>query len=174
MAFACSFIATGATGAQSAKPVVFTTLPKAVIAKLKAGETASTDLPGRATLTVMSANSDDSITGTVIFAVSDDARQKIATASGKVLTAIPANFLKIGVIASFRKGTACPIMHVEIPATEIEAADIRIQLDRTVLEINETQGQVAQLICAWTRQINANRQHRGIIAAINRLIVVEK
>jgi hypothetical protein len=170
LVLAFSLVGTNTSGAQSAQPVVFNTLSRPIIAKLTTGEAVA----GRLNLTLTAANDDDTITGTIVFAISDDARQKIADASGKALTAIPASFLKKDVIANFRKGTACPIMHIEIPQTEIEAADIRIRLERTALEINETQGQVAQLICAWTRQINANRQHRGIIAAINRLIVPEQ
>jgi hypothetical protein len=43
-----------------------------------------------------------------------------------------------------------------------------------VLDIHETPEQMNQLFCSWTRQINAKRQRRGIIAAINRLIQPEE
>jgi hypothetical protein len=174
LAFTCLITTGMGANAQNAKPVVFTTLSKVTIAKMQSAESDVTVVSGRATLTVTAANLDDTITGTIVYTISDNARQKIAKSSGKDLSTIPTTFFKKDVIASFPKGTACPVMHVIIPPTAIEGAGIELQLDRTVVEINETQGQMAQLICAWTRQINANRHRRGIIAAINRFITGEQ
>jgi hypothetical protein len=174
LAFAC-LITTGMKATvQNAKPVVFTTLSKVTVAKMQSDESDVTEVPGRVTLTVTAANFDDTITGTIVYTISDNTRQKIAKASGKDLSIIPTTFFKKDVISSFPKGTACPVMHVIIPPTVIEGAGIGLELERTVVEINESQGQMAQLICAWTRQINANRHRRGIIAAINRFIAGEQ
>jgi hypothetical protein len=171
LAFASLLVLSGIAHAQNAKPVVFATLPKATVARLSFGEAESIDVPGRATLTVTAANFDDTITGIIVYTIADEARQKISKALGIDLSGIPTSYLKKDVVAGFPDGTACPIMHLTVPALEVAGAGIKMQLDRTLLEINEQQGQMAQLICSWTRQINAKRQRRGIIAAINRLIV---
>ncbi|MCI0337973.1 MAG: hypothetical protein L0226_10370 [Acidobacteria bacterium] len=173
LAFAFLSISGITTYAQDTKPVVFTTPSKVAIAKLRAGETDSISLRGRATFTLTAANIDDTITGTLVYSVPDDARQKLAQLTGKSLKAIPARFSKKDVIAKFQKGTACPVVHLVITATEIEVEGTSIQFDRIVLDINETRQEMSQLFCAWTRQINANRHRRGIIAAINRLITEE-
>jgi hypothetical protein len=153
---------------QNSNPVVFTTQPKPAIAKLISAE--KTTLEGRANLTVTKANDDDTITGIFVFTISDDARQKLAELSNSDLEEIPAKFSREDVIARFQKGTSCPTLHLEIASVEMEAAGTTMQFDRIVLDIVETQQQMSQLFCAWSRQINARRHRRGIIAAINRLI----
>ena len=156
--------------AQNGKPVIFTTQSNLAIARFKSGETDKIPVRGRAAFTLTEANDDDTLKGTVAFTIPDDGRKKLAQISGKDLGAVPTNYLKKDVIAIFRKGTACPIAHIVIPTTELNASGIKLQLDRVEIEISENQQPITQLLCAWTRQINANRQRRGIIAAINRLI----
>jgi hypothetical protein len=153
---------------QNSNPVVFTTQPRPAIAKLVSAE--QTTLEGRANLTVTKANDDDTITGIFVFTISDDARQKLAELSNSDLEEIPAKFSREDVIAKFPKGTSCPTLHLEIASVEMEAVGTTMQFDRIVLDIAETQQQMSQLFCAWSRQINARRHRRGIIAAINRLI----
>jgi hypothetical protein len=172
---------TASSWGQTQKVVVYNTSPKLVTAKLntgnseeKAGEKDSYSVRGKATLTIVAANEDDTITGTLSFSLTDSARRKVAQLSGKTLDAIPANIIKRDVVAAFIPDTACPVVHLEIRKTELEIAGARATLDRLVLDIIETQDRIPQLFCAWTRQINAKRQHRGIVAAINRLISPEQ
>jgi hypothetical protein len=129
---------------------------------------------GYAALTVTYANDNDTITGTFILSFSDDARQKIAEIAGKPLNSIPANILKKDIVAVFQSGTSCPVVHLKINGMELEIAGVKATINRTVLDMVETQDQVPQLICSWTRQINTKRQRRGIIAAVNRLISPEQ
>ena len=119
------------------------------------------------------ANNDDTLTGTLIFTISNEGRKKIAQASGKWLNSIPASVTQKGVVAGFRRGAACPVVNLEIGAMELDVAGVKLSFNRIVLEVIETSGEVPQHICAWTRQINTGRPRRGVIASLNRLIAVE-
>jgi hypothetical protein len=48
-----------------------------------------------------------------------------------------------------------------------------LSFERVAVNVIETPEAVPQHFCVWTRQINANRQRRGVIASLNRLITVE-
>jgi hypothetical protein len=49
----------------------------------------------------------------------------------------------------------------------------KLSFKRLVVDVIETPQEVQQHFCFWTRQINANRPRRGVIASLNRLITVE-
>ncbi len=160
--------------AQAAKPVVYTTPPKLAVAKLKSGESNIYDVRGKATFTLTAANDNDTVAGTLVYTIPNDARQKIAQHTGKPLDSIPAVVARKDVIAGFQHDTACPVVHLEMGAIELDVAGAKLQFNRIVLDIVETADDVPQHFCAWTRQINAKRQRRGIIASLNRLITVEQ
>jgi len=170
-----AFAQSGAqSNAQSAKPVIYTTAPKLAIAKLKSDESNVYDARGKAAFTVTAANDNDTVTGTLVYTIPDEARQKIAQLSAKPLAAIPASVTKKDVVAGFQSGTACPVVILEIGATELELAGMKLRFNRITLDVIETADQVPQHFCAWTRQINAKRQRRGIIASLNRLLTGEQ
>lgn len=162
------------SNAKPAKPVIYTTAPKLAIAKLKSGESSVYDVRGKTAFTVTAANEDDTVVGTLIYTIPDDAREKIAQLSAKPLASIPASVTKKDVIASFQPGTACPVVNLEIGAAELDVAGVKLNFNRITLDVIETADQVPQHFCAWTRQINAKRQRRGIIASLNRLITGEQ
>jgi hypothetical protein len=78
------------------------------------------------------------------------------------------------VVAGFRKGTSCPTVGIEIGDTELDVAETKLSFKHVVVDVIETTDEVPQHFCFWTRQINANRPHRGVIASLNRLITVEQ
>src|SRR5438309_8423027 len=92
------------------KPETISTAPKLVITKLKIGEADSYEVRGKATFTLTAANSDDSVAGTLIYTLPDDARQKVAQMTGKQLSEIPASITTKDVVANFQKATACPVV----------------------------------------------------------------
>lgn len=149
-------------------PVVFTTPPKLVRARLRADEKITLD--GRASFTVTKANEDDTITGTVVYTIAEDARRKLADFSGYFLEEIPAKYSRENVTAKFPKGAICPTLHLEIGPVELTAAGTTLEIDRVVLDVVESPQKMSQYLCNWARQINAHRQRGGIIGAINRLI----
>jgi len=154
--------------------VVYTTPLKTAVARLKSGESGDSEVRGKVTFTIAAANYDDTVVGTLIFTISEEARKKIAEATGEPLTSIPAYVSRKDVTAGFRKGTSCPMISLEIGAVELELGAAKLSFGRVVVNVIETREEVPQLFCVWTRQINANRQRRGVIASVNRLITVEQ
>ena len=154
-------------------PIVFTTAPKLVIGQLQSGGGPALPVRGHASLTITVANENDTLAGTFVYTLPDDIRQKIAQRSGKALNNISANIQVKNVTANFQRGTACPLLKIEVLIKEADVAGAKLLFDRVTLDIQETPNQMNQLFCSWTRQINAKRQRHGIIAAINRLIQVE-
>ncbi len=159
--------------ARQTNPVVYTTPPKTAISKLKEGESDVHEIRGKATFMVTAANFNDTVTGTLIYSLSDEDRKRIAQVSGKPMSSVPASVVKKDLVAGFEAGAACPVVSLEIAATELEVAGVKLSFNRIVADIIETQENVPQHFCAWTRQINAKRQRRGIIASLNRLITGE-
>jgi len=153
--------------------LVYRTPPKTFAAKLKSGASNVHEVRGKVTFTPTTANNDDTVAGTLVYAIPDEARQKIAQVSGKLLSSIPASMAQKDVVASFRSGASCPVVSIEIGATELDVAGVKLGFNRIVVDVIETSEQIPQHFCAWTRQINAKRPRRGIIASLNRLISVE-
>ncbi len=153
--------------------VVYTTPPKTSAARLQLGESEAYEVRAIVTFTLTAANYDDTVAGTLVFTIPEDARKKIAEVSGSPLTSIPASVARKDVVAGFQKGTSCPIVSIEIGAMELDVAGAKLSFDRVVVAVIETREEVPQHFCVWTRQINANRKRRGVIASLNRLITVE-
>jgi hypothetical protein len=164
---------TQAADTRQAPQVVYTTPPKTSVAKFKLGESEAREIRGKVTFTLTAANYDDTVVGTLVFTIPEEARKKMAEASGEPLTSIPAIVAQKDVAAGFRKGTSCPVVSLEIGATEMNVAGAKLSFDRVVVNVIETHEEVPQHFCVWTRQINANRHRRGIIASLNRLITAE-
>jgi hypothetical protein len=143
------------------------------VARLKAGELEAGEVRINLTFTLTAANYDDTMAGTLVFTIPKEARKKIAEAACEPLSSIPASVTRKDVIAGFRKGTSCPTVGIEIGDTELDVAGAKLSFKRIVVDMIETTQEVPQHFCFWTRQINANRPHRGVIAALNRLVTVE-
>jgi hypothetical protein len=162
-----------AVDARQTPQVVYTTPPKTSVARFKLGESEACEVRGKVTFTLTAANYDDTVVGTLVFTIPEGARKKIAEASGEPLTSIPARVARKDVAAGFRKGTSCPEVSLEIGATELDVDGAKLSFDRVVVNVVESIEEVPQHFCVWTRQINANRSRRGVIASLNRLIIVE-
>lgn len=113
------------------------------------------------------------MTGILTYTLPDDARQKIADRVGKSRSQIASKIRRGGMTAVFKRGTACPVLKLEVQDPWLEVEGIKVNFQRLNLEIPETAEEMPQLICTWTRQLNTKRQRRGVIAAINRLISPE-
>ncbi|MGE0127844.1 MAG: hypothetical protein AB7U82_07180 [Blastocatellales bacterium] len=159
-----------AANTKQSNQIVYTTPPKTAVAKLSSGESKAYEVRGKVTFTLTAANNNDTVAGTLVYTIPDEARQKIARISGKPLNSIPASVVKKDVVAGFQDGAACPVVNIEIGATELDVAGVKLSFNRIVTDIIETPGEVPQHFCAWTRQINVKRQRRGIVASLNRLI----
>ncbi|MGH9752234.1 MAG: hypothetical protein ACREA2_05570 [Blastocatellia bacterium] len=153
--------------------IIYKTPPKTSVAKLKSSESAGYEVRAKVTFTLTLANYDDTVVGTLVFTIPEDARKKIAEVSGAPLTSIPASVARKDVIARFQKGTSCPVVAIEIGPMDLDVAGAKLSFDHVVVDVIETPEEVPQHFCVWTRQINANRKRRGVIASLNRLITVE-
>jgi hypothetical protein len=162
-----------AADARQTPQVVYTTPPKTSVAMFKLGDSEACEVRGNVTFTLTAAKYDDTVVGTLVFTIPEVARKKIADASGEPLTSIPARVERKDMGAGFRKGTSCPEVSLEIGATELEVAGAKLSFGRVVVNVVETLEEVPQHFCVWTRQINANRSRRGVIASLNRLVTVE-
>ncbi|MEP7271348.1 MAG: hypothetical protein ABI882_07570 [Acidobacteriota bacterium] len=162
---------------QARKGVAFVTPQKVAIASLADGY----EVRGKATFTVTAANSDDSLAGTLVYAIPDDARQKIAALAGKQVSAVPSSLTVKDVVASFQKGTSCPVVHLEVGPLEIDAVGAKVRFTRKVvldipglepgtLEKPTPAQEMAMQFCVWTKQINNGGIRRGVIRRINELI----
>jgi hypothetical protein len=180
--FFCLLGATADVNAQAPgvtpKAVSFVTAPKLTIAKLKNGEQDVYDVRGKATFTVTAANSDDTIAGTFNYTIPDDARQKIASISGKPLNTVPANLTRKDTLAYFQEGTAAPVIHLELKPMEFDVSGVKMAFNRVVLDINGrdstsayySKDEMEALFTIWARQINNKRSRRGIISRMNKVI----
>lgn len=159
---------------QATAQIVFMTAPKLIAAKLKLADGSSSVVRGRATLTVVKANEDNSLSGTLVYLLPDEARQKLAKTAERKLAEIPNNITQKDLMVNFQRGTACPLIRLQVPVNDAQIGNATLHFDAVTLDIHETPDQINQLFCSWTRQINAKRQRLGIIAAINRLITPEE
>lgn len=162
------------SSAQTRQPITYTTPPKAVSVFLEQSDKPALEIRGKAALTVTAANSDDTITGTFVYALSDEARQTISKLANQPLSSIPTLLAKKEVKVTFQKDSSCPWLRWEMNPAALEINGIRLSIKPVVLDVPETRDYLGQLFCHWARQINVNRQRRGIIAAINRALTGEE
>ena len=73
--------------------------------------------------------------------------------------------------ANWQKGTSCPTLHLRIPNLELPAERTPISIPSFLIKVEETEAEVPQLLCSWTRQINAGRSRLGILRALNRILL---
>lgn len=166
------FLPTGQ--AQTRQPIAFTTPSKIVAVFLEQPDKPTLEIRGKAALTVTAATNDDTLIGTFVYALPDEARQTLASLANQPLNSIPALLSKKEVKATFLKGSACPWLRWEMNPETLEIKGIHLHIKPVVLDVPETQDYLSQLFCHWARQINVNRQRRGIIAAINRALTGEE
>jgi hypothetical protein len=124
------------------------------------------------------ANSDDTVTGTLNYAIPHEVRQKIAAHAGLALDTVPSVMTRQKVIASFEQATAPPAIHLLTGPMEMEVMGVKVYFNRITLDINArnapetlySNDEIEALITAWARQIVDGRPRRGIIYHLNRVI----
>ena len=163
-------LGTTALAQQKSKGITIATPAKLVISKIKVGEGDAFDVRGKAVLSITQANSDDSVTGNLSYGVPDDARQKIASITGKPLNQIPSSVTINDITARFQPATSCPVVHLEFSPTKVNIGGVEAVFSRFVLDINESSQEKDQLFCVWTKQINKGMSRRVVIRRVNELI----
>lgn len=170
---ALSLTALAQEATQKRKPETIATVSKLVISKVKVGEGDAYEIRGKAVFNITAANSDDTVTGNIVYTVPEDARQKIAQMTGKQAAQVPATVTVKDVNAGFQKGTKCPVITLEFNPMQMDIAGIKANFTRFGLDINETNRDMEKYFCTWTKQINNGMSRRGPIAKINMLLTGE-
>jgi hypothetical protein len=160
-------VTTASAQEQEKKPESISTEPKLLVVELKTADGKTVKISGEAVFTLEAANSDDTMSGKLSYAISTDSRREIARVMNKPLEEIPKSVTVNDVIAGFVRNASCPDLQVESSAREIEIAGAKARLDRFTLMFRETSQDLSQLLCVWARRINSGRYHRTP-AAINR------
>lgn len=158
----------GPASGQSRRPVVFSTQPQRVELNLRYPDSPS-KVQARVTYTITSANPDDTLTGALVISFPGNPTKR-REPPGKLDAELPHSVSETGVVASFHKQTSCPRLRIEVGPMELTIHGKKVPVERFELAINETKDEMPQLLCFWTKQINANGLRRGIVARINRLI----
>ncbi len=156
------------------KPLTIASLPKLAPVKLKDAEGKEIELHGQLAFAVTQANEDDTLTGWMLYLLPDEQRERLAKHSGQPLKNIPPYLMKTEVAGTWVKGASCPFLRMESGAVEFEILGGKIHFTSVALEFKETPDYLPQLFCHWTRQLNARKQRRSIIAAINRALKGEE
>ena len=73
--------------------------------------------------------------------------------------------------AYWQKGTFCPSLQLRIPSLELPMTSGPLPIPSFLVKVEETEAEVPQLLCSWTRQINAGRSRLGILRALNRILL---
>jgi hypothetical protein len=163
-----------APAANVRKPLTIATQPKPAPVKWISADGKEVELNGQLTFAVTQANEDDSLTGWMLYLLPDGQREKLAQQTEQPLKNIPPYLMKTNVAASWLKDTSCPSCRMESGEVEFEILGGKIHFKRVTLAFRETPDYLPQLFCHWTRQINARKQRRSIIAAINRALKGEE
>ncbi len=167
----CLFVVGVSIQAQAKKKgATYTTAVKLVVTKLKVSDGESFDVRGKATFTLTAANNDDSLAGTITYALPDDARAKIAQVTGKPLAQIPQSITQTDVVGQFQKLTACPVINIDFPAMDVMVQGAKIHFNRFVISMKEGEHEVSIYVCTIAKQINNGLPRRGPIRRINEVL----
>lgn len=151
-------------------PVVFTTTPQRVRFRV---DTRPETFQSLATLTLVEALSDDSLRALVVVTIGESERTRLEKQFAP-RSSIPATLEHREVRLKWRPRTSCPDLEIDLPALTFDAAGLplttipsRLKIDVPLISTDS----IPQLLCSWTRQINARRPREGVIMAINRLLL---
>lgn len=166
-----SFIAGIGVSAQTSLPAAYTSSSGSYILILNSAGSESIKVKVDGSFTINSAGNDDTVKGTLLFSLNEENRLKIAGRMQGGSQSVPANITRSDVIGHFVKGASCPTIRLAIEPLDLKTGGIEGRTGRLIFEFHETRDQMAELFCVWTRQINARKSRRGVVAAINKLML---
>ncbi|MEP7271349.1 MAG: hypothetical protein ABI882_07575, partial [Acidobacteriota bacterium] len=154
--FAVTVAVMGPARAQARRPVVFSAPTQTVKLRIRSADAGEIIRPARATFTLTSANVDDTLTGTLTLTFLDEARKKAKgpdqTDSTQISTArVPAPatltpMTEVGVLASFRKDSGCPVIRLEIGPLKLSPGGVELSIQTFRLVIHEAPDEMSQLL----------------------------
>lgn len=132
------------------------------------------EIKGSAVYTLASANYDGTLLGNLVYSLPEIERQKIAQALNKPVAEIPANLTANNLTAKLEKNTHCPEIHFEFAELNLEMSGTRLQLNRFVLSLTESDQKLSRALCIWTERTNKGVANKGIVQYINLLLKGEE
>ncbi|MBS1811583.1 MAG: hypothetical protein JST84_25705 [Acidobacteria bacterium] len=151
------------------KTETISTTSKITLAKLN-----TIEIKGTAVYTLAAADSDGTLTGNLVYSLPELERQKIAQALSKPLAEIPANLTANNLTAKLEKNTHCPEIHFEFAELNLEISGTRLQLNRFILSLTESDQKLSRALCIWTERTNKGVANKGIVQYINLLLKGEE
>lgn len=155
-------------------PERLVTETKPVTAIIKVGQSEVSGVLGVATYTIKAVDPDESFIGALVYELPEDDRRKLAKATGKSLSDIPAKFEQKDVIAGFEKQPKCPDIRLEFSKTKVESGGIEIYFDCFVLILPDTPQEVSKVMCRFAQRVTNGRENRRFDLRINALLNPEK
>lgn len=147
-----------------------TTDSKKLIGTIKLNEQETIEIIGKATYTVTALNSDESLVGTLFFALADAERQKIAQAMNKELSDVPMIIREHEAIGQFHKLTECPRLQFDFPAMDLEIAGAKMQLKPFILNLKKDDDLPTFVLCKRAWRIANGLDRRADGRRLNRIL----
>ncbi len=138
---------------QEQKPQTISTSSKEIPVFLKFEGNKEVKVSGTAVFTPKQANSDDTLTGELVYTISESDRQSIAQSLIRPLNAIPGSITLKEVQAVFEKHAECPDLQFEFAPIKTAIWGVEVNSDRFVLSFVKTDQELSQLFCRWARNI---------------------
>lgn len=164
---------------QKRESQTISTEPKEIVAELKIGQRILEDVRGKVVFTPTEGNADDTLTGILIFKMSEAERKRIANQMKIALAEVPESLNKAGVIAGFERSAQCPELNFEffvrhknfdISRAEVSFGEGKLQFQPFILSFKESEGELSQMLCLWAKQIQVGRGPRGIWRAFTKVL----
>lgn len=160
--------------AQEQRPQTISSVPREVMLEVNVDGDKKLGLNGKAIFTPTEGNSDDTLTGVLVYEISDDSRRLLAKQSNKLLTEILNNVTVKEVIAQFERHAKCPELRFEFSEVTIAVAGSAGRAKRFKLIFPETEQELSKLLCQWARRVESGRGTRGMASRFNRLVKGDK
>lgn len=160
---------------QKPNPVTITSAPSEVKNMLRLSTDQELIVKSKVVFTPTQGNSDDTLTGNLVYEISKDNRHLIAQSTNQSLADIPEKVVIKNVIASFEKHARCPELRFEFMPIKIKIAGLEGQSERFKLIFPETEQELSKLLCVWAKKIGDGRgNYRDVIARFNKTLSGEK
>ena len=155
------------------------TEPKEVVAELKIGDRTLEEVRGDVVFTPSAGNADDTLTGMLVFKMSETERKRIAGEIKTSLVNVPATVKKDGVIAHFERDAKCPDLNFEffvrhknfdVSKAEVSFGEGRLQFRPFVLSFKESDQELSGMLCLWAKRIWGGRGTKGMSPAFTKVL----
>lgn len=164
---------------QKRKPQTISTEPKEAVAELRIGDKTLEEVRGEAVFTPSAGNADDTLTGTLVFKLSESERRRIAEEMRMPLANVPTTAKREDVVTSFERNARCPDLNFEffmryknfdVSRAEIVFGEGKLQFRPFVLSFKESDQELSRMLCLWAKRIWGGRGTKGMTPAFTKVL----